>query len=283
VNLLPGDKPADVYTGVADMVRKRVAADAEGLTGKSPKEVEYARTLLPHVDRKLVKQTVMTSVYGVTFVGARQQIQNRLKERGAIPDESLRYMVACYGARSTLQGLNDMFGNARQVMEWLAETANIVAATGDTVRWRTPLGLPVVQPYQKRGKKTVRTLMQNFIITYDDGEHPSVKQKQKSAFPPNYIHSLDSTHMMKTAIDCHAVGLSFAGVHDSFWTHAGTTPEMNRILREKFIEVHDAPLLDMLKEGLEKDYPNLKGGFADPPSLGTLDLQRVVDSAYFFS
>jgi hypothetical protein len=35
------------------------------------------------VDRKLVKQTVMTSVYGVTHIGARQQIENRLRERGA--------------------------------------------------------------------------------------------------------------------------------------------------------------------------------------------------------
>jgi hypothetical protein len=33
------------------------------------------------VDRKIVKQTVMTSVYGVTPVGARAQIENRLKER----------------------------------------------------------------------------------------------------------------------------------------------------------------------------------------------------------
>jgi DNA-directed RNA polymerase len=26
--------------------------------------------------------------------------------------------------------------------------------------------------------------------------------KQKNAFPPNYIHSLDSTHMMLTALYC---------------------------------------------------------------------------------
>jgi len=28
---------------------------------------------------------------------------------------------------------------------------------------------------------------------------PVNKNKQKSAFPPNYVHSLDSTHMMYTA------------------------------------------------------------------------------------
>lgn len=34
-----------------------------------------------YVTAKVVKQTVMTSVYGVTFVGARRQIQNQIEER----------------------------------------------------------------------------------------------------------------------------------------------------------------------------------------------------------
>jgi DNA-directed RNA polymerase len=187
--------------------------------------VAYARALLPHVDRKLVKQTVMTSVYGVTFIGARQQIQNRLKERDLF-DEDFRYKVACYAARETLKSLDTMFSNAREVMAWLGEAASLVAelgdeGRGDSVRWRTPLGLPVVQPYRKRGRKIVRTLMQNFIVEYDNDLLPVLKQKQRSAFPPNYIHSVDSAHMMLTAIACNKVGLSFAGVHDSYWTHAG--------------------------------------------------------------
>lgn len=33
-------------------------------------------------------------------------------------------------------------------------------------------------------------------------------------------------------------GIDFAGVHDSFWTHAGTVERMNELLREKFIELH---------------------------------------------
>lgn len=37
-------------------------------------ERDLARVLLNHITRKVVKQTVMTSVYGVTFVGARRQI-----------------------------------------------------------------------------------------------------------------------------------------------------------------------------------------------------------------
>ena len=53
--------------GVADLVRAQVTVDAEA---GDPR----ATYILPHVDRKLVKQTVMTSVYGVTFIGARQQV-----------------------------------------------------------------------------------------------------------------------------------------------------------------------------------------------------------------
>ena len=57
----------DVYSGVADLVREQVRGDVEA---GNP----HAAFILPLVDRKLVKQTVMTSVYGVTFIGARQQV-----------------------------------------------------------------------------------------------------------------------------------------------------------------------------------------------------------------
>lgn len=51
------------------------------------------------MDRKLVKQTVMTSVYGVTYIGARDQIKRRLKERGAIEDDNELFAAACYVAK----------------------------------------------------------------------------------------------------------------------------------------------------------------------------------------
>ncbi|RKO95526.1 DNA/RNA polymerase, partial [Caulochytrium protostelioides] len=44
---------------------------------------DLARLALPRLNRKLVKQTVMTNTYGVTPYGARQQITNRLREGNA--------------------------------------------------------------------------------------------------------------------------------------------------------------------------------------------------------
>jgi hypothetical protein len=35
---------------------------------------------------------------------------------------------------------------------------------------------------------------------------PVIKAKQRTAFPPNYVHSLDSAHMMLTAIACSKAG-----------------------------------------------------------------------------
>lgn len=34
------------------------------------------------------------------------------------------------------------------------------------------------------------------------------------------------------------------GVHDSYWTHACNVDEMNRILREKFVELYEQPILE---------------------------------------
>lgn len=53
VNLLPSDRPQDVYTGVVSLVVRRLEADAAN-------GVEIAKVLLGKVDRKVIKQTVMT-------------------------------------------------------------------------------------------------------------------------------------------------------------------------------------------------------------------------------
>jgi DNA-directed RNA polymerase len=47
----------------------------------------------------------MTSVYGVTFVGARTQILNRLKERDTTMDQSVMYSAACYAAKVSIEFL----------------------------------------------------------------------------------------------------------------------------------------------------------------------------------
>lgn len=54
--------------------------------------------------------------------------------------------------------------------------------------------------------------------------------KQKNAFPPNFIHSLDSSHMMLTSLHCERAGITFVSVHDCYWTHPSTVHIMNKVI-----------------------------------------------------
>jgi DNA-directed RNA polymerase len=262
VNLMPCEKPMDVYSEVAELVAKQVEVDARG----GGKDAIVAKLLSGNVDRKLVKQTVMTSVYGVTFVGAREQITNRLSERGW-DDPDVIWRVSNYAARTTLNKIQEMFTGAKAHMSWLAQAAKLISAQGKPVEWTSPAGLPIVQPYRLFDRYRVMTSSQRIVLCQPNQNQPVNKKKQVNAFPPNYVHSVDSSHMMFTAVECKRRGIdSFAGVHDSFWTHAGSVDEMNRVIREEFVKLHSQPLLEMLKEELEHNHPETV--FPDTPPKG---------------
>ena len=100
VNLAAADKPSDVYTHVSLAVEREVIKDAE--SGD-----EIAQLLKGKISRKVVKQTVMTTVYGVTFVGAREQVEKQLKERRDIPHEKV-WSAASYVAKKVFSFIFDL-------------------------------------------------------------------------------------------------------------------------------------------------------------------------------
>lgn len=69
VNLMNQERPGDIYSHVARLVEAKVQEDS---MNKDSKYYELAQKLVGNIKRKTIKQTVMTSVYGVTFIGARQ-------------------------------------------------------------------------------------------------------------------------------------------------------------------------------------------------------------------
>ncbi|XP_058067742.1 DNA-directed RNA polymerase 3, chloroplastic isoform X3 [Magnolia sinica] len=278
VNLVAGEKPADVYSGIAARVRDIMERDSMKDPATEPTAL-LAKILVDQVDRKLVKQTVMTSVYGVTYVGAREQIKRRLEEKGNITDDRLLFRASCYAAKVTLTALGEMFQAARGIMKWLGDCAKVIASENQPVRWTTPLGLPVVQPYRKSERHLIRTSLQ-VLALQREGSLVDVK-RQRTAFPPNFVHSLDGSHMMMTAIACGDAGLHFAGVHDSYWTHACDVDKMNVILRQKFVELYNMPILENLLESFQTSFPTLS--FPPLPNRGNFDLEEVLESPYFFN
>lgn len=75
-------------------------------------------------------------------------------------------------------------------------------------------------------------------------------------------------------------GIPFTAVHDSYWSHAGNVEVMNETLRECFVDLYRKPILENLRESLVARYPGVH--FPEIPDRGTLDLDKVLDSPYFF-
>jgi len=299
VNLCVADKPQDVYIGVMHEVVKRVAQDAEEMIpfdeNKSDltraekdflKKTKSAQLVNGLIDRGVVKRTVMTSVYGVTYIGAKNQISEKIEEKlegkGYDIDEiEPQIHMACgYLASLTMEVMGQQFKGARETMNWLTKCARLIAAQGQPVSFISPIGVPVVQPYRQSRPFTVVTLLQNITLTNDSDVLPLHRQRQVSAFPPNYVHSLDSSHMLLTAIEMQKRDLYFSAVHDSYWTHPCDIEEMNVVLRESFVDLYDHPLLEELKQTWEMRYPSIT--FPDIPTQGDLDLNEVRSAPYFF-
>ncbi|KAJ7682848.1 hypothetical protein B0H17DRAFT_1181809 [Mycena rosella] len=295
VNLSAGERPSDVYSFVGGMVEKMLEEDAA-------KGDRFALMLKGKVSRKVVKQTVMTTVYGVTFIGARDQIEKQLKDRKDLPEEEC-WLAASYLAKRVLMAIGDLFTGAKGIQTWLNLSARLIsksipqgrledalkehqAAVADgrkaetgadpkekrtvmsdkrlkkeqmtSVVWTTPLGLPICQPYRKTARKQVFTAMQTVYIS-DPGSPAEVNSmKQASAFPPNFIHSLDATHMMLTAIECRVQDLTFASVHDSYWTHASSIDTMSEVIRDTFIALHSSDVLGKLEAEFKERYDGYK-------------------------
>lgn len=291
VNLEPGDRPADVYSGVANLVKAEVDCEAE-------EGNETAKFLQNKISRKVVKQTVMTNVYGVTYVGARAQVQRQLDAimRSGSEFHVPNYQLAAYIAKKIFKALATMFQGAQAIQFWLGECADRISTAitpeqivkilerrgkkladhdpkykskvikwsrnvremkttrpnafrsqfKSSVIWTTPLKLPVVQPYRNDRRHDVKTALQAIAIKAPRVNDPVSKRKQLQAFPPNFIHSLDATHMLLSALKCDEIGLTFAAVHDSFWTHAGDVPVMNRVIRDAFVRMHSEDIIGRL-------------------------------------
>lgn len=237
VNLANSPRPQDVYVEVANKVEEKRKQDAAN-------GVDIAAILEGFVTRKVIKQTVMTTVYGVTYYGARLQIGRQLKYIDEFPQDRVAH-AATYLTQNTFNSLRAMFTSAKEIQDWLTSCARQISGVRkQNVEWVTPLGLPIVQPY-------VRSTSRNKFVanigssSTDSFEIPNVN-KQKNAFPPNFIHSLDSSHMMLTSLNCAQTGINFASVHDCFWTHPETVAEMNKICRDQFVLLHSQPILEDL-------------------------------------
>ncbi|XP_052284734.1 DNA-directed RNA polymerase, mitochondrial-like isoform X3 [Dreissena polymorpha] len=314
VNLHPAEIPADVYSEVVALVGKEIEQEIES-KGPQAKIAALCKEYLErkvgcnleckeylerkvgcnleckeYLERKVIKQSIMTTVYGVTSYGARKQIFRQLDYKD-FPDEHIN-VASQYLMKTTFDCMRKLFTSAKEIQTWFDKCALAISRTANSpVEWITPLNFPVIQAYYREMSMNLDCMPvfikdSKFLQVHD--------RRQKNGFSPNFVHSLDATHMMLTALHCHRKGITYSAVHDCFWTHAADVNLMNIITREQFVALHSQPILQNLSQFFMDRYinsSNLEGSKRDRlantltsvPSTGTFDLKNVMDSTYFFS
>lgn len=301
VNLTNTPEPEDVYAQVArnldnllvgiaeQKLKKTNATDPKHPAVKHNNLVRIARAMRGQITRDLVKQPVMTLPYGVTPVGMQEQLcskMDKLASKGEITlPEKYRTMVIAVALQPVLsEAIAQVVKAAPTAMQFVQECAKAVSKTGQAIQWTTPDGLPVYQGYYKTEEVRIRSGYGQYrrqlrVRTSSDRIDT---RGQAMGITPNLVHSWDGSHLRMTVRAAKAQGISaFMMIHDSYATHAGRTQDLQRIIREQFVELHNRDLLREFRDELASRYPEAQ--LPELPEYGNLELEEVKESQYFFA
>lgn len=302
VNLVPADKPADIYTLVMNQAIDQVRADSSTTGENSDMAAAWLRSGL--MDRSCFKRPTMTYGYGSSQFGFRDQIEtdtlrpvHRAYQRGEGPwhFEDNGFKASLYMAKITQQAVERTVVKAAECMAWLKDTASVVTSEGLPVRWTTPDGFPVVQHYRELRSHRVNTMIFGSRVTMmieprvdeEKESKPKVsRRKQASGLSPNFVHSLDATHLRMAVLQAFNEGIqNVALVHDSFGTHAADTGRFFVILREALVTMYTEQdvIEDFAAQMRGQLPPEAREKLPTPPEKGTLDLTAVVNSDFAFA
>lgn len=285
VNLVPSDKPSDVYKAVADVAQVGIDIDAEA-------GLPVAKRWVGRMTRKWSKRNTMTVPYGVSKFGMRNQLReefSKLRMAGdtSAPTREEEMEDAAYIAEKNYEAIGQVVIAARQAMDWLMEAAKVAASDGLPVRWVTPSGLLVQQSYRVAEGKSLDfdVAGRRYRMILNITGHKINKQAQRSGISPNFIHSLDAAHMMRTVNYSLDAGLSsFCMIHDSYGSHAADAEELSYQLRRAFVDQYKGDVLRDFRDQLAGQLPEELAALLPPlPPMGTLDLDAVMQSDYFFA
>jgi DNA-directed RNA polymerase len=298
VGMVDKSEPDDVYSKVADVVSNMVENDDDPL----------AALWLGKVTRTITKRNVMTKLYGATMPGMRDQVAKELKDldkkqAGRYLGESDvdNYQAARYIAQMNTKGMAAVVEKADQGMQYVQKIAKMLAEEGLTVNWTSPIGLPIEQTYWRTDTKVVDTYWISVKLNMDSQRVRKEKRKSQrvqlclthpipgrvqvkkaeNSIAPNYIHSMDASHLLFTAIGWGDKGMTnFTPVHDSFGCHACDIAELHKVVREQFVMMYeDHDYLAEFADGIAEYFPAVRE--EEQPWNGDFDFNQVIDSTYF--
>ncbi len=305
VNVTPTDTPSDVYQIVADAVQPLVDADIEAggewaVNKDTTVHIDNVATpWIGKLNRSVVKQPTMTTPYGVTMRGVDGQLQEFVKKYQAekgVPftnphPEGTMKQACSYLASKVDEAITTTMLKAKTAMFYLQDTAEEFSKqTNMPITWETPNGFLVVQDRRRQQGKRVELytggskLRTSVTVNSDTPNiHP---QKARSGIAPNFVHSLDACHMLKTVDACWDRGISsFSLIHDSYGVHHADLTEMRNVLREQFVDMYaDSNVLDTWRDQVVDQLPeDCTWEIPQAPEQGDADISKVLGSEYFFA
>ena len=254
VNVLPGDKPQDAYKVVAEQAKPYSPA-----------------SIRPHMDRKTVKRVVMTVPYNAKPYSNRGYIRDALKEKGIeIDKDDLTKTV-----KAVRDAMDVVVPGPMAVMSWIEDEVSKAIDRGETeLTWTTPSGFVVTQRLMKKEKVTVKLQLLGrceLEVAVDDSKKVD-KQHHKNATAPNLIHSLDASLLHLAALRFNA---PIALIHDSVLCRATDMSTLSTIVRETYMHL-------FAEHDYLRDFAQQIGAETEPPIIGDLEPESVIESTYFF-
>jgi len=278
-NLLPTTQPNDIYQQVADVALGKLR-DSSKLLAK--------QWLAFGIDRKCTKRPVMTLPYGATRTSCQEYIYEYMYDKaekqgwGQWTTSKEKFEACRFMSDIVWASIGEVVVAAREAMDWLQNASRVTSRKNLPVSWKTPTNFLVWQGTLKDEDNLVNTILSGRMrLTVYSPTNQIDSRRQASGVAPNFVHSMDSSHMMMTTILMRREGITdFHMIHDDFGCHAGDVDVMNRCIRKAFVHMYSKhDVLTKFKEHVETTY-NCE--LPDLPEKGTLELDLVNQSEYFF-
>lgn len=293
VNLIDHEVPSDIYQKVADKVLPLVEKDAQEGTPDEPREdggvkagtKTIAQAWLSYgITRKVCKRPVMTLAYGSGQYGFKSQLFEDICKDNPI-FKGMENYASLYLAQLIWQAVQSVVVSATAGMKYLKDLAGVLTKHNLPVNWWTPLGLPVQQQYLKTNMEMFRTRLgdkMSMPLYYEeiDRSERVKKSKQKNGVAPNFIHSLDATHLMMTVNSANL--RNYTTIHDSFGTSLGEASHLKVVIRQQMYKLYtEHKPLEAFKQYVE-ECTGEDTSEIEEPKKGSLDLKGILTSKYVF-
>ncbi len=276
-NVLPSNEPQDLYQYIADKTTEYCKDKSE--------EVDWYGEFLEYwnnsIERGVTKRPTMCDSYGLTFYG----IQKYVKLEGHldwIPKEKQGGAITEL-ARAIQAGLAQSLILPNEGKEYLKTVSEIASNLDKDIVYTVPSGFKVVHSYAKPVKRrSFAALFNSKELMFSTHSSNEVDLKAVSqAISPNWIHSLDASHLFCTVYRAIEEGITqFSLVHDSYGCPAPDVDTLRRLTREEFYAMHKENQLQRFREDVEK---HLGLSLPELPRRGNLDIERVLESDYLFA